>query len=357
MADLNEWVDEDDDEEEEFLPGADDDDDDAYDPEGEEDEDHGDFPTFLEGELVVDKAKGLCYEKVGAFCLVCQTTLPDSVFNFQSPVLDNPLVFAGWIQDPSEWLEFRLVFSRQPASLDPLELKLLKAQEEKKKASDGKKDDALKDTFDDDKEQYKMASHSQQGSLKAPPSYSLEDDPAQMKKSSAKASLKSPPNSVVVVTASLIKDDREKARRISFRGAYYPPDNPVQSVYIICAVQMDEESATNPGSNGGLPSAVAAASTAAAAPARKRSRSVREDDDSVEGSGGVEYQELIDLHDDAGLSTEELRRRYYGGGSGADNGNEDAKLPAMDKKRMKGQIDSMPTKQDDDDDEDDAYGF
>ena len=45
------------------------------------------------------------------------------------------------------------------------------------------------------------------------------------------------------------------------------------------------------------------------ASAKKRNR--EGDDDSVDNNNEVDFQELIDLHDEAGLSTDELRRRYY----------------------------------------------
>ena len=82
------------------------------------------------------------------------------------------------------------------------------------------------------------------------------------------------------------------------------------------------------------------------------------DDDSVDGNAGVEYQELIDLHDDTRLSTEELRKRYYGSG---DSKNEWGINSAADNKRLKGtKTDTVFQRKDaddDDDDDDDAYGF
>jgi hypothetical protein len=364
MADHHEWEDEEEEEEEDeddFIPDADDDDDDAYDVEDEGDDDDGSFPTFLQGELFVDKSKGLCYEEEGVFCLVCQTSL-DEPFNFQSPPVDKPLVFAGWVKNPSQWFEFNLTFAKEAEPTDELELKLLKTQEEKQGMNGGnsKDDSPVK------------------GNLKAPPAYSV-GDAEEGKKGPAKANLKSPPlystttteGTVFVISATHQGDGggEEKGRRISFRGMYRPPPTFISRLYLISSVQIEENpTASSNGNNNGAQKAapvVAAAAAAAAAPARKRGRSNRDDDDdddSVEGGGGVEYQELIDLHDDAGLSTEELRRRYCGGGRRDDD--DDAKKPSStdgSSKRMKGSSAAVAKKNeeddDDDDDDDDAYGF
>jgi hypothetical protein len=76
----------------------------------------------------------------------------------------------------------------------------------------------------------------------------------------------------------------------------------------------------------------------------------------------VEYQELIDLHDDAGLSTEELRRRYYGGGVDSDKQDSgttaSSRKPTANKPFSKAKEDSMPFGgKDDGSDDDDDYGF
>ena len=358
MADQREWEDDEEEEDEDdFIPDGDDDDDDAFDVEEEEDDDDGSFPTFLNGQLFVDKSKGLCYEEEGAFCLVCQTSLNEP-FNFQSPPVDKPLVFAGWVKNPSQWFEFNVTFSKEAEPTDELELKLLKTQEEKKGMNGGsgnsKDDSPVK------------------GHLKAPPAYSVgDDDEEEGKKGPAKGNLKSPPSysttttaegTVFVISATCQGDEggEEKGRRINFRGMYRPPTTPISRLYLISAVQIEENSTAN--NNGTSKAAPVVAAAAAAAPARKRGRSNRDDDDddSVEGGGGVEYQELIDLHDDAGLSTEELRRRYYGGGN-RDDDEEDAKKPSSSNsssKRMKGSsAAAKKNDDDDDDDDDDAYGF
>ena len=101
---------------------------------------------------------------------------------------------------------------------------------------------------------------------------------------------------------------------------------------------------------------MAGATTAVAAASSKRDRSGGGDDDSVEGNVGVAYQEVIDLHDDTRLSTEELRKRYYG--SGDNNKGEYGKMDSVDNKRLKGTDGKgYPKEDDEEDDDDDAYGF
>ena len=72
--DFNEWQDEDDESEEDFVPEAyddeDDDSDDDDDDGDDDDDDDDDLPTFLQGDLIMDRAKGLCYLNDGNFSLV-----------------------------------------------------------------------------------------------------------------------------------------------------------------------------------------------------------------------------------------------------------------------------------------------
>ena len=351
MAD--EWHNDDDDseeEEEDFMPDDDGLGDSDLDAGEEDDENPADIPPFLEGDLFRDPARGgaLCYEQEGVFCLVCQSALPSNIFDFRSPPTGQPLKFAGWIQTPSNFMEFSVEFSRQPASDDPLEEKLLKAQDDKN-ATAG---------------QQKQSSKAS-GNLKAPPSYSAKSDEGSQK-SPPKSNLKAPPSysvqeaktdpvnsddngALVVISATRVQDGKEGAdRNVTFRGAYRPPsDAAVERLCLISSVQVEEASS-------GAAAGDAVAPPAAAA-SRKRRRSAADDDDSVEGRGGVEYQELIDLHDDAGLSTEELRRRYYGGGGGGkgtpdEQAGGDSKIAATSKP-------FGDTNDNDSDDDDDDIGF
>ena len=127
---FDDWEDEE--EEEDFVPEDYDDEegDDCVDDDEDEDDPEG-FPSVLQGQFFMDRTKGLCYEQDGSFCLVCKTSIPGRTFPFEAPVIDSPLVFAGWINDPNRWMEFEVIFSKEQMSMDPLQIQLLEAQEQK----------------------------------------------------------------------------------------------------------------------------------------------------------------------------------------------------------------------------------
>jgi hypothetical protein len=370
--------DDDDEEEDDFIPVSDDEDVDGDYHLADEivDDDDTGIPPFLDGELFIDPSKGLCYEHPGMFCLVCQTTI--SSFQLASPPMDTPLQFAGWVQDPTEWLEFIITFSKQAASSDPLEEKLLQAQEEKNQKTRHQQrqpSSFATKSSSEDADGEKPSSKN----LKSPPSYALDDD----SKSPARKNvvdngscvggnnLKAPSlystdgnkkeqqqEDLIVLSASqLLNGDSCNKRKITFRGAYRPSDLNVDRLWVISSVQA-QESMTNVSSSSSAAGAKRYPTAAAAASSRKRRRNTSDDDDdSVDGNGEVEYQELIDLHDDAGLSTEELRRRYYGGDA-TDNAATNDKVDHDDNTKKP----FSPTKRtreetEDDDDDDDGYGF
>jgi hypothetical protein len=362
MAGCEEWeVDDEDDDEEDFVPDADDEDDEDFRDEHEEDGGYASFPTFLEGDLFMDKLKGLSYERAGSFSLKCQQSVP-VCFSIESPVLNTILKFGGWIQDPNDWMEFDTVFCKQALSSDPFELRILQAQEERMSlVGSGRVSSFNRES--------PMKHASAKANLKSPPSYSLNDstnddeESDQDKKSPAKAKLKEKP-SLLQKAEFLSPFDKKSAtekdefvfvmtglqtggdsdRRISFRGAYCKPPGPSKTLYLICSIGLN-------GDNSAVVNASSNVAPSEAASARKRTRSDREDDDSVEGKSGVEYQELIDLHDDAGLSTEALRQRYYGGGSG------NVSRAASSAAKTKPDDSGSSTGNRNDDDDDDAYGF
>lgn len=400
MADFQEWQEDDEEEEEDdFIPGADDEEDGDYDLEEDDDDDDDPdaVPSFLEGNLFMDMTKRtLCYEQEGSFSLICQTSLPSSnnTFDFRTPPTGHALLFAGWMQNPSNWLEFSVEFSRQPVSGDPMEEKLLKAQEEKdactaasqETASSGNKktDEGYDDEEQDDGKAASAKNPATTGSLKAPPSYSSNNGEESRKQSPPTSSLKAPrsyslkkgpdaaekDDSLVIISATQVKDNANDStdnnkRTITFRGAYRPPGTAdVRSLCIISTVQVEEASAATAAAAAAGACSSSGATAGAVVPAagsrkRRQSGNDNDDDDSIEARGGVEYQELIDLHDDAGLSTEELRRRYYGSGAARDHPNDnDTKKPAA--KALDGEIEerkpSGGPKKDDSDDDDD-YGF
>lgn len=386
MSSDNEWEDEEQDEGEDFVPDEyDEDDDDEYDEEEDEDPED-DIPTFLHGEIIIDSTSNKNVKFVGSnFCLVCQTP----TFAIGTPSIGKYL-FVGWVVDPGIGLEFVVYFSKQPLStVDPLEMKLLEAQEkeflvagidENKEISSGEKigNDSIDDKWMNDKK-------SSGKNLKAPPMYSLikkgdavkdttecagnNAEKSTFKKSPAMKSdeAKTPgdfvdagagemtpvkhPNSkvarddsVFVVSGTQIGSNEKGNKNITFRGSYRcPSENSCERIHLICSVQAIDGAASGTAMTSG-----AAACGVAVSASKKRNRV---DDDSV-GDGDVAYQELIDLHDDTRLSTEDLRKKYYG--------SEDRKGKDTKKRASKGTYGTSSNNGDDDDDndnEDDAYGF
>jgi len=376
---------EDEEEEEDFVPeDYDDEGDDYVDQGNDEEDDPEDFPSVLHGEMFMDETKGLCYEQDGVFCLVCKTSIADGTFSFEAPVIGSPLVFAGWISDPNRWMEFEVRFSKEQMSKDPLQIQLLEAQEQKQMCNRSLK--TIKTDSDHIDDNLMAKKSPPKGNLKSPPAYAVKEDLSSLNTTSAKCSpqhspLKSaagianeakgklgqefpngtPPcdvsendmkstaqnNMIFVVAGSQIGTSEIDDVGVSFRGAYRRPSKAsVERIYLICPIQTQGSTST---SAAGGTAAVAAAS-------KKRIRSESGDDDSVERNAGVAYQELIDLHDDSRLSTEELRKRYYGIG---DKKGESGKKYATDIKRLKGgtKNKNFQEEEDDEDDDDDAYGF
>ena len=183
------------------------------------------------------------------------------------------------------------------------------------------------------------------GNLKAPPAYSLIDNGDNVKetivcgKTNAEKSVRD--DSVFVVSGTQIDNNKKDFRKIEFRGLYRPSSASIKRLHLICSIQANDGEASSAAMTSG---AVAATSVAAAA-SKKRNRSDVDDDDSIGATGGVAYQELFALHDDSRLSTEDLRRKYYGSG---DRNEEDTNTK---KRASKGTCNTR------DDDGDDAYGF
>mmetsp|Transcript_4803 Transcript_4803/g.13868 ORF Transcript_4803/g.13868 Transcript_4803/m.13868 type:complete len:364 (+) Transcript_4803:109-1200(+) len=357
----DDWEDEVSDDEEDFVPGAyDDEEDDDSDVAYNDEVDPEDFPVILDGEMFVDKVKGLCYEKDGLFCLVCKTSFPDGSFSFGAPMTDRPLLFAGWIKDPGNWLEFEVLFSKEPMSTDQLEIELLKAQEERQTSSES--ESTTKTDVDMIDKKSTITNHN----LKAPPSYSLKKSSEKFKNPSRDCNTKcgvsdSKPlnfnsksdtqeNTIFVVSGTQIQNEGNENCKFTFRGAYRSPPPPMTDrLNLICSIQSIDKGAVASGA------AVSAATSSAASTRKKRKRSTGNEDDSIEGDSIVAYQELIGLHDDTRLSTEELRRKYYG--TGETMGEINGEVNSSENKRFKGTHDGSSGKKVEDDDDDDAYGF
>jgi len=119
---------------------------------------------------------------------------------------------------------------------------------------------------------------------------------------------------------------------IEFKGGYHPTDG--KKLGLLCQARMTTSSNVAAG--------VAAARPAAAVASARTDKDDEDEDDLNEADGQVDYDELIALHEDAGLSVDALRKRYRGPTEGADE--------SPPKKKA-------ASKEDDDDDDDDDYGF
>ena len=118
--------------------------------------------------------------------------------------------------------------------------------------------------------------------------------------------------------------DCSKGEALEFRGSY-PPANG-KEVSMSAQVRL-------------VPTALAAAAAAKPAPAAA-ARVDNDEDEDDNDDDGVDYEELIALHEDAGMSVADLKKRYQG--------QESEKVEASPQKKGK----FMP-----DDDDDSDYGF
>lgn len=261
--------------------------------ESESDEEEPMFPQFLEGDFKLDDTRTIRYKKDGSFCLVSQNDLPSS-WSLHSPVLQS-LKFGGWIQNPMQWLDFDVQISEQE-TVDPMDEKIIKAQQQQESETqhlDIRSKASMKDDDEDEKSTAVSLKAPPTYSLKAPPSYSLKQPMADDSKK--QASISTSTTSKVAYTMVGRQLDSGTDQTIKFRGIFYPPDQKAEKLFLISSITIDEGDSQTMASQ-------------AAASAKKRNR--EGDDDSVDSNNEV-VQELIDLHHEAGLSTDELMRRYY----------------------------------------------
>ena len=325
------------------------------DDEGESSQD----PPFLEGQLF---AKGnSVIQFVGDNFFLIGGGNPS--WSLQSPLLEKPVDFAGNLG--SDEVTFSVQITQQDkATIDPLEAKLLDAQEQKRKeiSANGKKDDNddIKKPHLKSPPSYSLKSPPSY-SLKAPPSYSLKEPPT-TGDADSKLLKQPPPGSTVASTSggdtvcvmSGVQVESSSSGKIrNFRGIFYPPsDSKIEKLFLICSLRHLEEEVVVPAAAGAAATTTGPIPPVAAAAARKRHRS-EEDDDDVGNDGNVAYQELIDLHDDSRLTTEQLRAKYYGGGGGVSSEPaEESKKPAASSSTIKR---AKPALEEEDDD--DECGF
>ena len=120
---------------------------------------------------------------------------------------------------------------------------------------------------------------------------------------------------------------------MEFMGGFFPPTTETEKVGLVCQVRM---MAPRPSSSTQKASPVAAAAAA---------RVQDDDDDDEEEDAQVDYDELIALHEDAGMSVADLKKRF---------GSKASASSSPDKKRK---FDPKPPPPEDDEDDDDDYGF
>ena len=324
--------DDEEDDEDEFIPGiGSDDDNDSVNY--EEESIPGNTPPFLQGKIYRDGLT-IAYKRDGEFCIESRDSVP-SAWSVQSPLLETPIKFGGWIGDPTAWLEFSVQIMKKKSTVDAFESKLLEAQRyhrsiegthasEKLSSSANEFDVHMKPspTSGDSKLPGASSQHTEckKPGLKEPPSYSSKDPEGTTLKRNKIVENSSQEKRVVysITGSQIVSSDGNQI--IKFHGVFQQPDERIQTVFLISSVQVDEKTIQA--------SASAAIHTPSVPVAKKPQRHA--EDDSFQSEAEVEFQELIDLHDDASLSTEELRRRYYGGYN-----DDKFSKPAISSKRAK----------------------
>eukprot|EP00980_Cylindrotheca_fusiformis_P026164 scaffold15472_cov117-Cylindrotheca_fusiformis.AAC.28 len=306
--DEEEEEDDDSDEEEgEFVPGVDEDED-------EDDADSNDFdttssmdepiPTFLQGDFSLDPTDNetIIYKQNGSFCLKSQEKVPPR-WSLQNPLLQEPIRFGGWIGDPTEWIDFHLQISKLH-NIDSMDEKTLKAQHERLLTTQTQDDSKFAQETNGNDHGEKIckpppsSTAKVKAEMKSPPPYSLSKAPPSVPHHGIiqpPQSEKSRAQNAYSISGLQVEQNE---RCIKFRGVFYAADSGQNELFLICSVRVDD-------GGDGTTNASSTASAAAQGSNRKRDRV-----DDIAGSNGVDYQELIDLHNEANISTEELKTRY-----------------------------------------------
>jgi hypothetical protein len=130
------------------------------------------------------------------------------------------------------------------------------------------------------------------------------------------------------------------AEIMEFQGGYYPGNG--KRLPLVCRVRMVASKPASASASAGAASKPAAA----AAAHRVDDDDEDEDEDYDDADDEVDYEELIALHEDAGLPVDTLRKRYHSGAATIEEQEDNGKKKAK------------PTpKSGDDDDDDSDYGF
>jgi hypothetical protein len=131
---------------------------------------------------------------------------------------------------------------------------------------------------------------------------------------------------------------------MEFQGGYHPGNG--KRLPLACRVRMVASKPASASASAAAASSKPAAAAAASAHRVDDDDEDDEDEDYDDADDEVDYEELIALHEDAGLPVDALRKRYHSGAVQEQQDNEKKKAKPTPK-----------SCEDDDDDDDDDYGF
>ncbi|CAJ1965977.1 unnamed protein product [Cylindrotheca closterium] len=270
--------DDEDDEDADFIPGVGDEDEDFRSDDDDEssETDNDEIPPFLQGFLEADPTnQTIIFKDNESFCLSSESPT-GSGWSIHDPLLPRPVTFTGWIGDPDKCIDFKVqILEISEQAVDTLDEKLLQAQHEKLQSEllGGKKMAASPASVDQDQKEAARPAMCQP----------VKNLPATKQGSTSRGESK-------LHTFSIVGSTFQKSKVVSFRGVFRPPTNTedASSLFLICTTKVENAAVATP-SNG----------TATAA---KRRRDDDSDNDNYNsGRIKVDYQELIELHEDAML--------------------------------------------------------
>jgi hypothetical protein len=132
---------------------------------------------------------------------------------------------------------------------------------------------------------------------------------------------------------------------MEFQGGYYPGNG--KRLPLVCRVRMVASKPASAMAAAGAAAASKPPAAAAAAAHRVDDDDEDEDEDYDDADDEVDYEELIALHEDAGLPVDALRKRYHSGANTVEEQEDNGKKKAK----------PTPKSGDDEDDDDSDYGF
>mmetsp|Transcript_26499 Transcript_26499/g.64581 ORF Transcript_26499/g.64581 Transcript_26499/m.64581 type:complete len:274 (+) Transcript_26499:44-865(+) len=257
--------DDDDDEDDDFIPGMEDEDEDYGSDEDDESQvDKDEIPPFLQGYLMADSTdhQTVIFKENGSFCLRSEGEIPTG-WSICNPLLSRPVCFTGWISDPTKCIELQVQILEQEI-VDSLDEKLLQAQHKKLESELEGENKTVTSPASVDQDQKEAALPA----AKCPPARPMSGVDSKSR------------------TYSIMGSAFRESKAISFRGVFRPATNKEDgsSLFIICTTKVEN-------------AAVATPSDGTATAAKRKRDDDSDNDDSRRTK--VDYQELIDLHEDA----------------------------------------------------------